>query len=164
MIKKLVIENLNNAVNIFYSAIKKMKANKIDQWDENYPTIDVLRKDILEESAFGFFVKGELIAYIALNNEYDPEYDEVNWMLNHDNSMIVHRLTVHSKYQNRGIARVLMQYAEEYALNNNYSGIRFDAFSKNLKALYFYRKLGYQEAGSVNFRKGKFIVFEKTLS
>ena len=73
MIKKLVIENLNNAVNIFYSAIKKMKANKIDQWDENYPTIDVLRKDILEESAFGFFVKGELIAYIALNNEYDTK-------------------------------------------------------------------------------------------
>ena len=164
MIKKLEIENLESVVNIFHSAIKKMKDNHIEQWDDKYPTIEILRKDVLEKSAFGFFVKEEPVAYIALNNEYDSEYDEVNWMLNHENSIIIHRLTVHSNYQNQGIAQALMQFAEEFALGNNYSGIRFDVFSQNSKALHFYKKLGYQEAGSVNFRKGRFIVFEKALS
>ena len=164
LIKKIEINNLESVLTVFRSAIEKMKANHIDQWDENYPTIEILRKDILEKSAFGFFVKEEPVAYIVLNNEYDSEYDKIDWMLNHENSIIIHRLTVHSNYQNQGIARALMKFAEEYALNNNYSGIRFDAFSQNSKALHFYKKLGYQEAGSVNFRKGKFIVFEKALS
>lgn len=164
MIKKLKIIDLDNACKIFHSVINKMKSQGIDQWDDIYPAMNILKEDILSESAFGYFIDGKPIAYIALNTRFDKEYNDVKWSLNHENSLVVHRLAIHSDFQNQGIGKKLMKFAEEYAVKNKYSGIRFDAFSKNPQALYLYKSLGYQEAGFVTFRKGKFIVFEKALS
>ncbi|WP_394706895.1 GNAT family N-acetyltransferase [Marispirochaeta sp.] len=73
----------------------------------------------------------------------------------------VRRLAVHPAYQGGGIAGKLTTFAESYAADNGYTAIRLDTFSGNPIALHLYRKKGYSEAGTVRFRKGSFVVFEK---
>jgi ribosomal protein S18 acetylase RimI-like enzyme len=76
----------------------------------------------------------------------------------------VHRLCLLPAFQGKGLAKQLMQFAEEYAVKNKYSSIRLDTYSKNFIALNLYDSLKYRRAGDVSFRAGKtFHCFEKML-
>jgi ribosomal protein S18 acetylase RimI-like enzyme len=58
-----------------------------------------------------------------------------------------------------------MDFAENYAIENNYTSIRLDAFSNNPRALRFYENRDYQRRGEVFFpgRELPFYCFEKIL-
>ncbi|HJV78706.1 MAG TPA: hypothetical protein VJ602_10005 [Paludibacter sp.] len=79
MIKKLLQENLPDAFSIIESVIRKMNAEKIEQWDEVYPNVEILEKDIKKGEAYGFFDSTELKGFIVLNEEYSAEYDSLEW-------------------------------------------------------------------------------------
>jgi ribosomal protein S18 acetylase RimI-like enzyme len=88
----------------------------------------------------------------------------VDWKYIHDKSLILHRLAIHPKHQKQGIARKMMAFYEDYAVQNGFKTIRFDTFSENPAAMNLYKSLGYNIPGYVNFKKGKFWVFEKQIS
>jgi ribosomal protein S18 acetylase RimI-like enzyme len=87
----------------------------------------------------------------------------LTWEANDGKFLIVHRLCIHPDYQGRGLAKALMQFAEEYALKNGYASIRMDTFITNKAALGLYNALGYRRAGQLVFSRGHFQVFEKVL-
>jgi ribosomal protein S18 acetylase RimI-like enzyme len=103
-----------------------------------------------------------LIGYISLNEIFSKEYNSVNWnYIDNGKPLIIHRLAVKSSFQGQGIAKKIIQFAENHAKNNGYRTIRLDAFSKNRQALGLYEKLEYKYAGDVLFRKGVFVCFDK---
>lgn len=163
MIKKLSTDHLSDAFSIIESVIAKMNDELIFQWDEHYPTREIIEKDIDDGHAFGFFYLNELRGYIVLNEEYSPEYNSLEWTDKSGTSLIVHRLSIKANCQGQGIAKQLMIFAEEYARKNNYSSIKLDAFLHNKAALSLYEKLGYTNIGTVTFRKGEFNCYEKII-
>jgi len=161
MINPISLNHLEIAFNIFKAVKKDMIAHGIDQWDDVYPNIEIIEADIKAKQAYGYFENEQLAGYIALNEHFDLEYNDLNWQFPDDRPLIVHRLAVNPKCQGLGIAKALMQFAEKMAKENGYATIRLDAFSGNVKALQFYDKLGYLFVGYVTFRKGLFHCFEK---
>lgn len=161
MIKKLSTDQLSEAFSIIESVIAKMNSEQIFQWDEHYPTCEIIEEDIDNGHAFGFFQSDELRGYIVLNEEYSPEYDSLEWKDKNDTALIVHRLSIKADCQGQGIAKQLMIFAEEYARNKGRSSIRLDAFLHNKAALHLYENLGYTKVGTVTFRKGEFYCYEK---
>ena len=155
------MDQLSDAFSIIESVIDKMNAEQIFQWDEQYPSREIIKKDISEGSAFGFFQSDELRGYIVLNEEYSPEYNSLEWKDKNGTALIVHRLSIKADCQGRGIAKQLMMFAEEYAINRGNSSIRLDAFLHNKAALSLYDNLGYTKVGTVTFRKGEFYCYEK---
>lgn len=101
---------------LIQDAVVAMKNSGIEQWDEIYPSIKEIDEDIESESAFGFFNDGKLIAYIALNDKYSPEYDSANWITK-GKSLIVHRLSVAPSQQGKALPENLC------GLLNNMPGI-----------------------------------------
>ena len=163
MINQIKLANLKEAFSIFVEVKKHMIQHGIDQWDDVYPDIDIVRADILNQQAFGYFKDSQLMGYITINEHFDKEYNEVDWKYTDDKPLIVHRLAVNPKFQGLGIAKELMQFAEKEAKARGYLTIRLDAFSENPIALKFYHGLGYCLAGEVTFRKGIFHCFEKRI-
>ena len=155
------MDQLSDAFSIIESVIDKMNAEQIFQWDEQYPSREIIKKDISEGSAFGFFQSDELRGYIVLNEEYSPEYNSLEWKDKNGTALIVHRLSIKADCQGQGIAKQLMMFAEEYAINRGNSSIRLDAFLHNKAALSLYDNLGYTKVGTVTFRKGEFYCYEK---
>jgi len=164
MIKKLSKDYLFDAFSIIESVVSKMNNESIFQWDEHYPTREIIEKDIDDGYAFGFFHLKELRGYIVLNEEYSPEYNSLEWKDKNGTSLIIHRLSIKADCQGQGIAKQMMIFAEEYAKRNNYTSIKLDAFLHNKAALSLYENLGYTEVGTVTFRKGEFNCYEKVLS
>jgi RimJ/RimL family protein N-acetyltransferase len=157
------IDDLNNVVRIFKSAIESMIKNNIFQWDEIYPNEDILANDIIKNQMYKIIFDNKIISIFVLNKKYDEEYSNGSWEYTGSNFMVLHRLCVNTEYQNKGFGIKTMTCIEKYLKNNGIESIRLDAFSKNQAALKLYDKLRYKKTGEANWRKGLFYLLEKKL-
>lgn len=129
---------------------KHLRENGIDQWDENYPDRDSLLRDAETETLFVYSEAETIIAVVVLNQTQDEEYDQIEWLTDDSSkNLVVHRLAVDPNHQGKGIARKLMDFAENYAKEQKYDSIRLDTFSQNPRNQRFYLNRGYKELGSV---------------
>lgn len=162
MIVKANSTDLIQAVKILDEVKTHMHDQGIDQWDREYPNKDTLKVDIERGEGFVYVEKGEVLAYMALNERYDEEYNDLNWETSVP-FIVIHRLYVKPSAQGKGISSQMIRYVEQYALENRYKSIRFDAFSLNNQANAVYIKKGYKFVGTVTFRKGLFNCYEKAV-
>ena len=83
----------------------------------------------------------------------DDEYVPIEWRTPNGNSVYIHRLSIEPNLQGKGYAQKLMNFAEGFAIDNNYSSIRLDTFSKNKRNQKFYELRGYKRLGDIYFPK-----------
>jgi GNAT superfamily N-acetyltransferase len=150
------IEDINIIDKIFKNAIENMIKNNVFQWDEIYPNKEILENDIIKNQMYKILFNNDIVSIFVLNKEYDKEYLSGKWVYNGDNFIVLHRLCVNTKYQNRGFGIKTMLCIERHLKNNGTKSIRLDAFSKNPIALKLYNKLGYRRTGEATWRKGLF--------
>ncbi|MEK6451318.1 MULTISPECIES: GNAT family N-acetyltransferase [unclassified Myroides] len=162
MIRLLTSADLPQAVTVLQAVKKHMIEQGIDQWDEEYPTPEILANDILNKQAFAYFEQDKLIAYMVLNELCDPEYDDIRWQYAPP-FLVMHRLFVGPSQQGKGISSKMLAFVEQYAKQQQYNSIRFDTYAKNPTANAVYTKKNYRFAGTVTFSKGLFNCFEKQL-
>ncbi|HYG16569.1 MAG TPA: GNAT family N-acetyltransferase [Bacteroidia bacterium] len=141
-----------------------LRHENIFQWHDNYPTPGTITADIESGHLYTYTENGFCLGSICLNEEQSPEYLPLPWR-DERKILVIHRLAVHPHAQKQGIARKLMDFAEEFAANNGYTSIRLDAYSGNQRSLKFYENRGYYKAGEVYFpgRDLHFNCYEKLL-
>ncbi len=135
-------------------------------WDEKYPPISKIQADIKARSLFKMTDEEEIKAVITLDEYQSEEYQEIQWEGKNGTVLVVHRLSVHPKHQKQGIARQMMDFAEEWAIQNQYQSIRLDAYQPNQRLQQFYLNRNYKALGHVYLeqRPIPFICYEKILS
>ncbi|VAW19596.1 Acetyltransferase [hydrothermal vent metagenome] len=166
MIKKASISDLDQLYSITKSCAKQMTGNGVFQWDENYPSKEILQKDIDLQQIWKLEVQSIIIGIIVLTEIEDQEYQDVKWLTKNNNNLYIHRLAIKPEDQGKGYAQKLMDFAENYALQNNYSSIRLDTFSKNKRNQEFYKKRNYKKLEHIYFPNQSefpFYCFEKVL-
>ncbi|MHC4187318.1 MAG: GNAT family N-acetyltransferase [Planctomycetota bacterium] len=162
---KVKEEDLSDIMNLLRECIADMQAHRIDQWDEFYPTEDKVTENIQNQTLYGVKDEQNFLAVITLDTNGAPEYDAVKWLTEDGDSLFVHRLAVHPKWQRRKIATKLMDFSEAFAKKNNYTSIRLDVYSRNFRAVGLYESCGYKRIGQVHFRHKEppFLCYEKIL-
>jgi GNAT superfamily N-acetyltransferase len=165
LIATLKIGDANKALNLFEACTKHMQSQNIFQWDERYPTYDIVIEDIRRQSSFGWFEEGRLDGVITLNEAQDQEYQGLDWTDVSGRILVIHRLAVSPERQRCGVGRRLMDFAEDFARDHGYSSIRLDAYTGNPRALRLYESRGYRNIGQVRFprRNMPFNCYEKIL-
>ncbi|MEZ4857421.1 MAG: GNAT family N-acetyltransferase [Flavobacteriaceae bacterium] len=131
----------------------KMIAEGIYQWNEYYPSTSVFEKDLKRKELYVFVSENLLLGCITLSKFKDKEYDSVVWLTPDEKHIYIHRLAVHPKFQHKGYAKQLMDFAENFAKQNKAISIRLDTFSKNIRNQQFYEARGYTKLGSIYFPK-----------
>lgn len=161
-IRRAVIGELDEIMQLIKLAIDDMQQRGIDQWDNIYPNKKVITEDILDNNLF-VYEDGGIKGIIVLNEHQDEEYKAVNWKYQNVRALVIHRLCISPQYQGKGAAKVLVKFADEHARKNGYASIRLDTFIYNERACRLYKSFGYEIVGKVNFRKGEFYCFEKSI-
>ncbi len=166
MIKKGTITLIPAIKSVFRACVSHMESQGIWQWDEDYPAIENIRRDIERGELYYIGAGKEVWATITLNEEQDPQYQDITWNCTAGKILVVHRLATHPSKQGRGLAQQLMTFAEEYALAKGYAAIRLDSYEANLRSQDFYRKMGYVKTGYVQFdyQELRCRAFEKVLT
>ena len=151
MIRKGTLSDIERILIITKACAKKMDDNGIYQWNEYYPNKSAFETDVDRNELFVYEIEGRIKGCIAISTLIDKEYEDVKWLSETKNNLYVHRLAIHPDHQNKGFAKQLMGFAEQFAIRNNYTSIRLDTFSKNNRNQLFYELRGYKKLEDIYF-------------
>ena len=145
------INDLNDIMKMINNCANDLISKNIFQWNEKYPSRDIFLSDIEKKNLFILKNNSGIIGCIALSSEKDIEYNDVKWLTKDDKNLYLHRLAVDPKFQKKGIGKLLMDFAEDYARNNKFISVRLDTFSKNERNNRFYKSRKYTRLDDVYF-------------
>ncbi len=166
MIQPAVLSDLSEIKELTEAGALAMQEIGIFQWNEHYPSREVLEQDILSEELYVLKEEGRIVGVIALTPKMDEEYVPIEWLTPNGNNLYVHRLGVHPKVWGKGYGQQLMDFAEDFAREHQYTSVRLDTFSQNKRNQRFYETRGYVRLGDVFFPKQSehpFHCYEKVL-
>ena len=153
MIRKGKIEDIKSIMNLTKACAKAMIAKGIYQWNAHYPNSSAFKKDVERNELYVLETVSDISGTIVISTVMDEEYKPIEWLTKNDNNLYIHRLAIHPNLQGKGYAQQLMDFAENYAIENNYTSIRLDTFSQNKRNQKFYELRGYKRLGDIYFPK-----------
>ena len=162
--RKAVIGDLKEIMEIIKETIAEMHSYNNYQWDENYPQEKDFMNDIQKGDLFVAEKNGRLVGFVCINKIEPVEYNDLNWSLKED-VMVIHRMAVNPAYRRNGIGTMLMNFAEDLALRNNIKYLKTDTNSLNTKMNSLFKKCGYNFVSEMSFlgKETPFYCYEKTL-
>jgi len=155
----------NRIWEIILQAKAQMKRLGSHQWDDNYPTSELIAEDIRSERGYVLRNNESIVAYGVISFEAEPAYAEIRgkWQ-NEQPYVIVHRLSVAEEVKHQGIARRFMQEAEKMSFAKGIDNFRIDTNYDNHYMLRLIDSLGFAYSGEVIYRENKVRrAFEKTI-
>jgi ribosomal protein S18 acetylase RimI-like enzyme len=135
------------------------------QWDQSYPNEEVFDRDIRLGQLWIAEINTAIAGVAAITMDQEPDYAQVGWDIE-EPAIVVHRLAVDPAFRGAGVARALMQMAEEVAADRSLTVLRVDTNTQNEATQRLFPQLGYQLAGEIGlqFRPGlRFFCYEKRL-
>ena len=150
-IRLAIISDLDDIKKIAEACAIDMANYSVFQWNEQYPSREVFKKDIESGSLYVLEINKKVVGCIVLTDFKDSVYKDVKWLTKDSKNLYIHRLTVNPPFQKKGNGRKLMDFAESFAVENNFVSIRLDTFSLNHRNNKFYNSRGYTQLEDVFF-------------
>lgn len=111
-------------------------------WNENYPLIEDVERDIKEKSLYIAVWDGEIIA--AAGAGVDEDVADLSAI---DNACNLYRVGVRRDFQRKGIAGKLLEFIKNDVQNRGFGGMFFLVAKGNEPALGLYEKHGFKRVG-----------------
>ncbi len=164
-IKQASLYDLLDVLFLLKDCIYDMNQNGLKQWNNAYPGWEILRQDIESGSLYVFTDLGIAKGMINLSHEIPDEYKEISWKGKSDKILYIKRFTVHPIWKDTDIAEQLIGFAENYAKENKFLGIRLDVLDSYPVDNIFFKTKKYEFAGEFHssFQKIPYTCFEKNL-
>jgi GNAT superfamily N-acetyltransferase len=162
--RKAKSSEISEIWNILNQAIARRKTDGSNQWQDGYPNEDSINSDIEKDAGFVLTENDIVIGYCAILINDEPEYANIQgeWLTNGD-FVVYHRVAIAEGHLGKGLARKMLNFIEEFALENKIHSIKADTNFDNGAMLALFEKLGYVYCGEVFFRGSARKAFEKVL-
>ena len=153
MIRRAKIPEIPDILDITKACAVFMIDKGIYQWNEEYPSSKAFEKDIERKELFVLEKAAKVIGTVVISTLMDDEYVSVKWLTPNSDNIYIHRLSVAPKFQGKGYAQQLMDFAENFARENGHISIRLDTFSQNKRNQKFYETRGYKRLEDIAYPK-----------
>lgn len=156
-IKKAAEADLPRITELFDLARAYMKEAGIDQWQDGYPTAELLRKDINEENRYILCENGKILATAGFFLGTEPDYEVIEegaW-LNDSNYVSIHRIAVDDSAKGMGLGGALVRTCEDIARKNKCRNIRCDTHADNKPMRRMLEKNGFVYCGIIHLSTGE---------
>ena len=163
--RKATLSEINPIWDILQQAIIRRKNDGSNQWQDGYPNLEVVKKDIEKESGYVLTEGETIVGYIAVLINDEPAYEKIEgeWLTN-DDFVLFHRVAIAENYLGKGLAKMMINYIEDFAVENNIKSIKADTNFDNDAMLNIFEKIGYKYCGQVYLRGNPRRAFEKVLN
>ena len=149
-------EDLNTLMPIFEEARKTIAALGIDQWQNGYPSREVIEADICKSISYLAELDGEICGTFVLLSDGEPTYDRIfdgNWRSD-EAYIAIHRVAIAVRHRGKGIAEQIMHYAAEFAQDKGISALRIDTHRGNAVMRRMLEKNGFSHCGTIFLKDG----------
>lgn len=131
-------------------------------WDDEYPTEREIAFDMSRNALFCMKHEAQIVGVVSIDD--DPAVQTLEcWSEELNPAAEVSRVGVSIQWQNRGIARNLLQNVMIELRRQGYKGVRLLVAQENKKAVSSYRKLEFSVAGECKMFGHKYWCYEKEL-
>ncbi len=166
--RKAEISDLIGIMEVIEDARQYLKEQGIDQWQDGFPTKEVIVEDIVLRESYVFIEDNEVIGYMCINLDRESSYDTIYdgaWKLEGSDYATIHRNAVRSTYRGQGISLRMFFLAEQICRKNNKQSIRIDTHRDNQLMQHLATKYGYEYCGVIKLARNSFerIAYEKIL-
>lgn len=114
-------------------------------WDDHYPTIEFVKRDIENGDQFKAVVDGK-IAGAAYCGDYE-ERRLLEGFNGVEKLGEFGRVGVRREYHRTGVARTMLEFLKKNAKERGYTGIALLVGRKNTAAMRLYEKIGFKNVG-----------------
>lgn len=169
-VRKAELSDLDRVMEVLGDGRAALGALGIDQWQQGYPSEDVVLRDISAGSCWVAVPdqEGVIMATACITLDGEPIYDVIDgeWLTESTSSnpayATVHRVAVSSQGARRGLARLLFAHAEQIAREAGYRSVRVDTHAGNIRMRTLLPSLGYSQCGVVMLADPKEPTRERT--
>lgn len=150
--KNAKISDLDEIVKLKDAVKKSIKDERLDIWQEDYPTKELLKDDIIKGYARIVLIDDEVVGYIALiptEEDYGPGFYGDTSLLSYS------RLMTSPSHRGKGIAKNMIVSAIKEAREKGYDGMGIAVDDVNHRAIGLYRSFGFEKAGSIDIPEAK---------
>ena len=156
MFRKAKLDDVNQIMKVIVQAKEYLKSQGIDQWQDGYPSKEVIENDIKNNVSYVVEDDGRVIATAMISFDGEKDYDQIyegKWISNSD-FVVVHRIAVDDDFKGRGIARKIIDEAEKMCITRGVKSIKIDTHRDNLSMQKFLKKNGFEYCGIIFLEDG----------
>ena len=164
--RKAVETDKNNIMKIINQAKAYFKENGIDQWQDGYPNMTTIQKDIMDGNGYILLKDKEIVATSAVIFGKEKNYETIfqgKW-ISEGEYVAIHRIAVTSRYKGLGLSTEIIKNIEAISLEKGVHSIKVDTHKQNLSMQKLLEKNNFQYCGIIYLEdKSERIAFEKIL-
>ncbi|WP_346888152.1 GNAT family N-acetyltransferase [Clostridium sp. UBA1056] len=164
--RKTVKTDINDVMNIIRQAQVYFKELGINQWQNDYPNVEIINNDIDNENSYVLLKDNNIVATAAVSFEGEKTYDSIyegQWISNKEYA-VIHRIAVNNNHKGLGISSKIIRNVEQLCLKKGVYSIKVDTHEENLSMQKMLKKNQFQYCGVIYLEDGsKRIAFEKIL-
>lgn len=162
MIRRANNRDIEAIMGIISDAQAALRELGIDQWQDGYPTAEIIERDIESNAGYVYVEDNMVVGYAAIVLTGEIAYKQIDehvWGTGED-YVVVHRLCVGKDFTRNGIALSLMRKAKELAIEAGYSGFRIDTHRGNVRMLTMMDRLGFEYRGIIRYDSGERLAYD----
>jgi hypothetical protein len=145
--------------------VKDMNSKGLKQWNNASPSPEQLKDELEKGTIFLYQELGIVKGLMKLSGELPLEYAGVEWKSSMEKPLFIKLFAIHPLWHNSNISEKLLEFAEIFAKENNYSGIRLDIMENYPVGEGFFENKQFVIAGTFQseYQKTPFVCYEKSL-
>ena len=150
--RKAVPDDLPGMLTLVGQAQAYIATLGIDQWQDGYPSEDILAEDIRLGHIYVYDDDGSIASISVLTEQPEPVYDtlEGEWQSG-EPYLTIHRMALDDAHRHSGLATKILEQAVAMAKSMNLSAVRADTHRGNAVMRRFLEKSGFVERGLVTY-------------
>ena len=158
-------EDVPAIMTLVEAAVRRLAAMGVDQWQDGYPTAEIILADIARGESFVMIEDKSVVATAVISFAGEPTYTTIEGEWKNSNPYaVIHRLAVRNSARGNGYAKAIFDYAEQLCAERGVSDIRVDTHADNRIMQRLLDGLGYSYCGVITLLSGaKRIALQKRL-
>lgn len=162
--RKAAVTDIDPVWRIILQAKEQMRLLGSRQWQDGYPALDDIRRDIADGCGYVLAAGNVPVAYGAVLFGGEPAYGSIEgeWLCQPP-YVVVHRLAVAQEMRRCGLATRFMREVETFARNAGLHSFRVDTNFDNRYMRSLLSALGFTYCGEIFYAHGSRRTYEKPL-
>lgn len=152
-IRKAKITDKDLVYAFYDEIVEDMQTSEITSgWKKGlYPTEDDLFFSIVQGELYILLHEKVIIGAFVMDSRETDGYDKGSWNVEAEGEeiAILHKLAISYKHQNKGLAKILVDYAIDKAKKNGKKTIRLDVYKPNRAAARLYLSKGFSYISTI---------------
>lgn len=151
---------------IIKQAQEYLKIKGVDQWQDNYPNLNIIKEDIDKRKSYVLEENGTIVATVAVSFNDEKTYDKIyngKWITENDYA-VIHRIAVANNYKGKRISSEILAHIEKMCLQKNVHSIKVDTHEQNESMRKMLSNNGFRYCGIIYLENGnERVAYEKVI-